>query len=204
MSKFITVEGTEGVGKTSVISSIRQVFEAHTTPHILTREPGGTPLAEALRGLLLAEREEDVLPDTELLLLYAGRIQHWHNKIKPALAAGTWVVSDRFFDATFAYQGGGRQVPFDRIKQIHKWALDQVEPDHTILLDAPVEVGLARIQGRAHLDRFEHETLAFFNRVRAFYLKLAEGNPRFTIVDATQSEIEIQKRVAEILENLLK
>lgn len=204
MSKFITVEGTEGVGKTTAITSIRKVFEAHQTPYILTREPGGTPLAEALRGLLLAERDEAVLPDTELLLLYAGRIQHWHHKIKPALEAGHWVVSDRFFDATFAYQGGGRQVPVERIQKIHHWALGNVEPHHTILLDAPVEVGLARIQGRAHLDRFEHETVAFFNRVRHFYLKMAEGNPRFTIIDASQSEAVIQEQVAKLLETLLK
>ena len=203
MSKFITVEGTEGVGKTTAISTIRKVFEQHHTPYILTREPGGTSVAEALRGLILAEHEEPILPDTELLILYAARVQHWHNKIQPALASGKWVVSDRFADATFAYQGGGREVSFERIQALHQWALGDVQPDHTILLDAPVEVGLSRIQKRAHIDRFEKETIAFFNRVRSFYLKLAENNPRFTIIDASQSEEIIQAEISSILEKLL-
>ena len=203
MSKLITLEGIEGVGKSSALAAIKNTFDAHHIDCVMTREPGGTPLAESLRSLLLTEQQEKIEADTELLMLYAGRVQHWHRIIAPALKAGKWVVSDRFYDATFAYQGGGRQIEDQRIQALHDWAFKDISPDCTLLLDAPVEIGLARIKDRESSDRFEKETLPFFNRVRDYYLKLANNHSRFKVIDASQPQSVVISQVTDVITRLI-
>ena len=156
MAKFITIEGVEGVGKSSVINTICNELNTAHIKHVLTREPGGTPLAEEIRELLVTKRDELMMPLTEVLLFFAGRYQHITQLIKPALARGEWVISDRFTDSSFAYQGAGRGLAFEKLQTLKDWVQGDFEPDCTILLDAPVEVGLARIQSRSK-DRIEEE-----------------------------------------------
>lgn len=185
--RFITFEGTEGVGKSTQLQIAANTLTALGVEFIVTREPGGTPMAEAIRELLLAPRDEPVNDTTELLLMFAARAQHLHTRILPELKAGRWVLCDRFTDATFAYQGGGRGVPAERIALLEDLVQGDVRPDQVILLDAPVETGMTRARHRGDLDRFEQEALAFFERIRTTYLQRASTDPeRYQIVDAAR------------------
>lgn len=193
---FITIEGTEGVGKSTNISHLCQLLEAHQIDYVLTREPGGTPLAEELRGLLLEPRDERVSQDTELLLMFAARAQHLENVIRPALERGAWVISDRFTDATYAYQGGGRGVDSNSIALLERLVQHELRPDMTLLLDLDVETGLKRASARSAPDRFEQEKLEFFNTVRQTYLDRAAAEPeRFVVVDASQTIPDVQAQI---------
>lgn len=161
--RFITFEGTEGVGKSTQIANAADTLKKLDIDCIVTREPGGTPMAEAIRELLLAPRDESVNELTELLLMFAARAQHLHTYILPALEKGQWVLCDRFTDATFAYQGGGRGVPSERIALLESLVQGDVRPDYVVLLDAPVEIGMTRAGQRGELDRFEQEAVPFFS-----------------------------------------
>lgn len=200
--RFITLEGGEGVGKSSNLECIRRHLETAGKTVLVTREPGGTPLGEEIRALLLGHRQEDMSVDTELLLLFAARAQHLATVIRPALAEGRWVLCDRFTDATYAYQGGGRGIDPQRIATLEQWVQGELRPDLTLLLDAPVTVGLARVQGRAgEADRFEREESAFFERVRASYLEQARRFPaRYRIIDATQPLDAVQADLRRTLD----
>ncbi|WP_372809534.1 dTMP kinase [Litorivivens sp.] len=201
--KFITLEGTEGVGKSTNLAAIVKWLEDHAIPYVKTREPGGTPLAEQLRELLLAPRDESVDAKAELLMVFAARAQHLAQVIKPALARGEWVLSDRFTDATYAYQGGGRGLSLDVISELESLVHDGLQPDCTILLDLPPREGLARAQARGELDRFENEALAFFEKVRAAYLARAAADPaRFHIIDASQTVEAVAEDVVAVLNRL--
>lgn len=202
--RFITVEGTEGVGKSTNIEYLCSLLDAQGIEVVLTREPGGTPLAEELRELLLAPREETVSEDTELLLMFAARAQHLENVIKPALGRGAWVVSDRFTDATFAYQGGGRGVNVEHIQALETIVQHGLQPDLTLLLDLDVETGLKRASKRSEPDRFEREKLAFFEKVRNTYLERASAEPeRFAVIDAGRSIPDVQSQISEALIHFL-
>ncbi|MDX1443664.1 MAG: dTMP kinase [Gammaproteobacteria bacterium] len=202
---FITLEGGEGVGKSTQLEVIRDHLEAAGIPLLMTREPGGTPFAESIRELLLAPRQEKVASDTELLLMFAARAQHLETAIKPALAAGTWVVCDRFTDATYAYQGGGRGVAMERIAELEQWVQGDSRPDITLLLDAPVEIGLERMRERGNLDRFEQEKADFFERVRQVYLDRANAEPdRWCVIDAAQPLESVSGDLRRVLDDLLE
>lgn len=197
---FITVEGGEGVGKSTNIAVVEAWLQEQGIPFRLTREPGGTALAEEIRNLLLQPRDESMAPMTELLLMFAARAQHIHGVIEPALAAGEWVICDRFTDATFAYQGGGRELPMDWIERLETLVQGSLRPDLTLLLDAPVDVGMARAGERGELDRFEQEQLAFFERVRGVYLARAEAEPdRFRIIDTHRELDAIAEDIRAVL-----
>jgi len=201
---FITIEGGEGVGKSTNIEFIKSTLEAQGIECIVTREPGGTPLAEEIREVLIKNREEQVVSETELLLMFAARAQHLHQKILPALESGVWVISDRFTDATYAYQSGGRGVPVEKVALLESFVQGELRPDLTLLLDAPIEVGMARAKSRGKLDRFEEEQAAFFNKVRDNYLSRAKvETQRFKIIDATQSLESVQADIAEQLKRTL-
>lgn len=195
--KFITFEGIEGVGKSTNIAHFTRLLEKGGKQVLTTREPGGTPMAERIRAMV-AEHGDEPMPDvTELLLVFAARALHVSNVIAPALSAGTWVVSDRFTDSSRAYQGGGRGIPQEDIDRLAEWVHGDLWPDVTILLDAPVEIGMGRAGRRGDPDRFESERSEFFKRVRETYLRLAKEEPgRFVVIDATR-EIE---RVSEDIE----
>lgn len=203
--QFITVEGMDGAGKTTVLATIQSWIEAHKNSVLVTREPGGTPIAEAIRDLLLTPNEEVMDVDTELLLMMAARNQHVKTKIQPALSVGTWVVSDRFFDASYAYQGYGRGMSTARIETLHAWAIADFKPNLTIMLDLPVAVGKARVAGRGEAEtRFEQEQMAFFERVRTGYLARATAEPqRIQLVDATQTPEAVQQAVRDVLQHVL-
>ena len=202
--QFITFEGTEGVGKSTQLANAASTLDALGVECVVTREPGGTPMAESIRELLLAPRDEPVNETTELLLMFAARAQHLHTRILPELEAGRWVLCDRFTDATFAYQGGGRGVPADRIALLESLVQGTVRPDHVILLDAPVETGMTRARHRGDLDRFEQEAVAFFERIRETYLARAANAPgRYHIVDASQPIETVSDEVAGLLRNLV-
>jgi len=204
--RLITVEGIEGAGKSTVVGVIRDWLESRHIPCVLTREPGGTPVAEAIRQILLSpDFKESIQSETELLLMFAGRAQHISEVVAPALAAGKWVVSDRYLDASYAYQGGGRGLPFERIQWLEHWIAGACQPELTFLLDLPPAVGLARAKKRGPHDRIEQERLDFFERVRAAYLIRAGQFPdRIMVVDALQSAEEVQalllKKLAELQE----
>ncbi|QQD19881.1 dTMP kinase [Spongiibacter nanhainus] len=198
--KFITVEGSEGVGKSTNLDFVARQLQAAGIDFVVTREPGGTPLAEDIRQLLLTPRDEAMSELTELLLVFAARAQHLSEKIEPALAAGNWVLCDRFTDATFAYQGGGRQMSDVVIGQLQSLVQGDLRPDLTLLLDAPVEVGMQRASRRGDLDRFEREELDFFERVRQAYLSQVEREPgRFAVIDASQSLTSVQGQIVDAL-----
>lgn len=185
--KFITVEGIEGVGKSTNVDFLAQAIEKRGHKVLTTREPGGTPIAERIRELLVEHGDEPMPDIAELLLMFASRALHVRNVIQPALAAGTWVICDRFTDASRAYQGGGRGFSQDDINRLADWVHGDLRPDLTILLDAPVATGMARAGRRGDPDRIEIERTEFFTRVRECYLALAKAEPdRFVIVDATQ------------------
>lgn len=199
---FITVEGIEGVGKSTNIAFITDMFEQTGRKWMLTREPGGTELAEQIRRLLLSPGREAMAELTELLLVFAARAQHLERCIKPALASGQWVVCDRFTDATYAYQGAGRGLDLHVISTLEDMVQGQLRPDLTFLLDLEPEIGLARARKRAQLDRFEQEQVIFFERVRACYLSRAKLEPaRFRVIDAARPLSEIQAEIAEHLQH---
>ena len=203
VGKFITFEGIEGVGKSTNIAHLTQVIEKRGNTVLTTREPGGTPMAERIRDLV-AEHGDEAMPDiAELLLVFASRALHVNNVIRPALAAGTWVVCDRFTDSSRAYQGGGRGLPQDDIDRLADWVHGDLRPDLTILLDAPVETGMNRAGRRGDPDRFELERDEFFTRVRETYLRLAEAEPdRFVVVDATQDVDTVRQTIETIATRL--
>ncbi len=202
---FITLEGIEGVGKTTIRCFLGEYLRRYNMPLLVTREPGGTPLADNIRRFLLNEHEEQVQPETELLLLFAARAQHLQNVIRPALQAGKLVICDRFTDASYAYQGAARGVKKANIAILESMVQDGLRPDLTILLDAPVDVCLARIAKREKTDRFESESKQFFNKVRSAYLQMAAVEPaRFRIVDATQPLAVVQEEVLQFLPQVSK
>lgn len=190
--QFVTLEGVEGAGKSTQKAALCDWLRAHDVPFIETREPGGTPLAEEIRRLLLHTENDPPTVLTELLLMFAARAQHLETRIQTALAAGSWVICDRFTDATFAYQGGGRGCPWDWIEMLESLVQGTVRPDTTIIFDVPVEVGLARAAARSQADRIEREEAAFFERVRDAYLRRADADPRrFVVVDGTPPATQV-------------
>lgn len=201
--RFITVEGSEGAGKSTNLAIVRERLEAAGLEVVMTREPGGTPLAEDVRGLLLARREEGVDPLAELLLIFAARAQHLAALIRPSLERGAWVLCDRFTDATFAYQGGGRELGLEAVATLERLVHPTLQPDLTLLLDVPLAEGLERSRQRGELDRFEVEEVAFFERVRAVYLQRAREHPRFRIVDAGRALDAVAADVARITDAFL-
>ncbi|MGW8227520.1 MAG: dTMP kinase [Gammaproteobacteria bacterium] len=204
-AKFITVEGSEGVGKSSNLAFIEDYLRNAGIDIVRTREPGGTPLGEAVRELLLDARQKAMCDDTELLLMFAARAQHLAEVIRPALAAGQWVLCDRFTDATYAYQGGGRGVPMERIRVLEEWVQGELRPDHTLLLDMQVADGLQRAGARSEPDRFEQEQHAFFERVRDTYLMRAQAEPgRIHVIDASPALDKVQAQIAQVLQRILK
>lgn len=201
----MTVEGGEGVGKSTNIAFIADYLQQQQIDFVLTREPGGTPLAEAIRDLLLQPRDEQVADSTELLLMFAARAQHISAVIEPALSAGQWVICDRFTDATYAYQGGGRQLGLDKVAALEQWVQGDLRPDFTLLLDADIEIGMARAGKRGKLDRFEQEQRQFFERVRDTYLHLAAQQPaRFRVVDAGQALPAVRHSLEGALQEMLE
>ncbi len=199
---FITLEGGEGAGKSTNMAFIQRYFNDHNLPFVNTREPGGTPLAEDLRSLLLVPRDESVDSDAELLMMFAARAQHLKQKILPTLDKGISILCDRFTDATFAYQGGGRGIPMQRIALLEQFVQGDIRPDLTIYLDVPVDVGMARAAERGRLDRFEQEKHEFFERVRSVYLQRAHDNPaRYRIINAAQSLDEVQADLKTVLDS---
>ncbi len=202
--RFITVEGIEGAGKTSCLDLLERRIRERGHQVLVTREPGGTPMGEDLRQLLLGHRHDGMADDTELLLMFAARAEHLHAKIEPALAGGSWVLCDRFTDATYAYQGYGRGIDLQRIATLETWVQGKRRPDLTLLLDLPVEVGLERAGRRSTPDRFESQALAFFERVRRGYLGLAAASPgRFRVVDAGQSLDKVSQQVTAAIDAFL-
>jgi dTMP kinase len=196
--RFITIEGTEGVGKSTNLLYVAELVDQAGYQTLTTREPGGTPLAEDIRELLLAVREETVDPLAELLLMFAARAQHIAQVIEPALAAGRWVICDRFTDATYAYQGGGRGMDVALIETLEQLVQDDLRPDLTLYLDVSVEIAAARIAGRDH-DRFEREQGEFFNNVRNMYLTRARASRHTQVVDAGVGLQQVQKAIAAIV-----
>jgi dTMP kinase len=204
--RFITLEGIEGAGKTTAARFVREWLESHGIAFISTREPGGTPLAERVREIVLNRGGETITPATETLLMFAARGIHLSNRIRPALAKGEWVVCDRFTDATRAYQGAGRGVDREWIEQLASAVHRDLQPDRTLLLDLPVAVGQARARqrsGPAPTDRFEEEADVFFERVRNEYLRLANAEPRrFRIIDASRPLPEVAAAIGAALQDL--
>lgn len=202
--KFITIEGGEGAGKSTNISFIKDYLEQHKLEVVLTREPGGTLLSERLRDILLDKNETNMSSDTELLLMFAARSQHLTEVILPAINKGKWVICDRFTDATYAYQGGGRGIDFNRIAALENWVQGDIRPDMTIIFDLPVDVGLSRASNRSQPDRFEQESIDFFTRVRNVYLERADQNPeRYAVVNAEPDLETVQKDLLHVLETLV-
>jgi len=202
--KFITLEGGEGVGKTTNMAFIKDYLEQHNIAVVVTREPGGTQLAEKIRQLLLDTQSEAVSEQAELLLMFAARAQHIKHVIEPALAHGKWVLCDRFTDATYAYQGGGRNMKISSIQWLENWVQGSLKPDLTLLLDAPVEIGMARVKKRGAVDRFESEKINFFESVRRAYLLQAELYPeRIKLIKANQPLADVQRAIADVIRILL-
>lgn len=202
---FITLEGPEGAGKSTNREYLAERLRAQGLDVLLTREPGGTPLAEAIRELLLTPADETMAADTELLLVFAARAQHLAQVIRPALARGSIVLCDRFTDATYAYQGGGRGLSAERIAQLESFVQGALRPDLTLVFDLPIEIGMARATARGRLDRFEQEGRRFFDAVRHTYLERAAQAPqRYRIVDAGQSLAQVQLALDALLPELLE
>lgn len=203
---LVTLEGGEGAGKSTVLAAIRRTLEDAGVAFRATREPGGTPLGEALRELVLDPRFAALCPESEVLMMFASRAQLVRELVQPALAAGEWVVSDRFTDASFAYQGGGRGLAVAVLEELERWAVAGLKPHRTFLLDVPPAVGLARIAGRdGGRDRMESESPAFFERVRAAYHARAAAEPqRFVVVDATQPAAAVAQAVSDSLAALVR
>jgi len=201
---FVTLEGPEGAGKSTNREYLAERLRACGVDVVLTREPGGTPLAERIRELLLTPADEPMAMDTELLLVFAARAQHLAQVIRPALERGAVVLCDRFTDATYAYQGGGRGLSIERIAQLEAFVQGELRPDLTLIFDLPVEVGLARAAARGRLDRFEQEGLRFFESVRRAYLERAKAAPsRYRIIDAGQPLNVVQQNVQALIPELM-
>lgn len=202
---FITLEGPEGAGKSTNREYLAERLREQGVDVLLTREPGGTPLAERIRELLLDPSDEPMAADTELLLVFAARAQHLQQVIRPALARGSVVLCDRFTDATYAYQGGGRGLSIERIAQLEQFVQGELRPDLTLIFDLPVEVGLARAAARGRLDRFEQEGRGFFEAVRQAYLQRAGQAPlRYRVLDAGQTLAQVQADIDALLPSLLE
>ncbi len=202
--RFITVEGGEGAGKSSNLSFVQNLLENAGKEVVFTREPGGTQLGEDLRELLLGHKHTGMSDDTELLLMFAARSEHLQQKIIPALQQGKWVLCDRFTDATYAYQGGGRKIDKERINQLENWVQGDLRPDLTLLLDLPVETGLARAKSRSEPDRFEVEKIQFFENVRQAYLEIAHKHAdRVKVIDASLSLNEVQKQIESVMQEYI-
>jgi dTMP kinase len=202
--KFITFEGIDGAGKTTHLAWFRERLEQKVAATgravVMTREPGGTPLGEQIREIVLHQKMD---LETEALLMFALRRQHLAEVIEPALARGDWVLSDRFTDATFAYQGGGRGLPRDKLETLERWVQGGFQPDRTVLFDLAPEIANERRSAARDPDRFESESAAFFERTRAEYLRRAEEAPyRFAIIDSSQSIVRIQKQLEELIASL--
>lgn len=205
IGKFITLEGGEGVGKTTNVPFIKDYLLGKNIPVVVTREPGGTMMAEKIRDLLLHSNDEVISSHAEILLMFAARAQHLKNVIKPALAQGAWVLCDRFTDATYAYQGGGRGMSLEAISWLENFVQEDLRPDLTLLLDVPIETGMARAKSRGgQFDRFESEQLHFFNQVRNAYLQQAQKYPgRIKVIMADQPLEIVQKEIIKTLTPLL-
>jgi dTMP kinase len=202
---FITLEGPEGAGKSTNRDYLAERLREQGVEVLLSREPGGTPLAERIRELLLAPSDEPMAVDTELLLVFAARAQHLQQVIRPALARGCVVLCDRFTDATYAYQGGGRGLPIERIAQLEQFVQGDLRPDLTLIFDLPIEVGLARAAARGRLDRFEQEGRGFFDAVRHAYLQRAAQAPqRYHVLNAAQTLEQVQADLDALLPRLLE
>ncbi len=201
LGKFITLEGIEGVGKTSNLHFIKELLEMCGHDCVVTREPGGTNLGEALREILLSHTEDGMSEDAELLMMFAARAEHLAKVILPALENNQTVLCDRFTEATYAYQGGGRQLDVDSISDLEDWVQGDLRPDLTIILDAPVEIGRARAGKRSEPDRIEKEQDDFFQRVRDGYISLAEQHPhRICLIDASLDLESVQKQIRSKLQ----
>jgi dTMP kinase len=202
--RFLTFEGIEGVGKSTQVARLAATLRARGIAHVVTREPGGTPLAERIRRIVLDSHDEAVSPTAELLLMFAARAVHLSNHVEPNLRAGRWVVCDRFIDATYAYQGGGRRLSLEHIRQLEIMVVGARRPDLTVLLDAPVEQALQRARQRnagAAADRFESERAEFFERVRDAYRARAAAEPdRIAVIDAGESADSVASRILGVLE----
>ena len=203
LGRFIVVEGLEGAGKTSAIRTIQQWLNEHQIPFISTREPGGTPLAEQIRTLVKQVQDEIVAPETELLLMYASRVQLVKTVILPALQQGSWVLGDRHDLSSRAYQGGGRQLDESLINSIRQVVLGDLKPDLTLYLDIDPAIGLQRAQARGELDRIEQEQLAFFQRTRQKYLQIAASEANIVVIDASQPIASVQQQLTTALDNAL-
>ncbi|MED5561013.1 MAG: dTMP kinase [Pseudomonadota bacterium] len=203
--KFITIEGTEGAGKSTNLSSIEKVLNDFDISYIVTREPGGTAVGEELRSVLLKNESINISGQTELLLMFASRMQHINDVIKPALKLNKWVICDRFTDASYAYQGYGRQLNLSFISSLENLVHPDLQPDLTLILDVPVNIAMGRVHNRGNLDRFEKEDVAFFNRVRAGYKEIAKNNiDRCREIDASKDLAEVQALVQHIIRNFCK
>jgi dTMP kinase len=200
--KFITLEGIDGAGKSSALPVLKRLLDARGISYQMTREPGGTPLSEKLREIVLNDK---MAADTEALLVFAARAEHIAQVIAPTLACGDWVISDRFTDATFAYQGGGRGIDWQRLQVLERWTHEALQPDLTLLFDLSPEIARGRLEhGRASLDKFEREKADFFEAVRQGYLRrLAESNGRIELVQAAGSHAEVDATVERILQQRL-
>jgi dTMP kinase len=200
MNKFITFEGVDGAGKSTHLAWFSDALRRRGADVIVTREPGGTPLGEQLREMLLSQ---PMSIGTEALLMFAARLEHVEQVIKPALAAGKWVISDRFSDASFAYQGGGRGMDWEKLRQLEQWVHADLQPDLTLFFDVPVEVARLRLANNVSLDRFEQEQDAFFERVRAgYHRRVAENPERYAVIDAAQTLDAVQQQLVAIIESI--
>lgn len=204
LGKFIVIEGLEGAGKSSVISSVGQLLDNHGISSVHTREPGGTPLAETLRNAIKQHWQEKVTTETEVMLMYAARSQLLENVIKPALNQGHWVIGDRHDLSSRAYQGGGRAVSSELIESIRTITLKGFEPDLTLYLDVEPSIGLSRARGRGELDRIEVSGLAFFERVRQAYLNAAEADPQIKVINAMQPMESVQQDVLAVVQEFIQ
>ncbi len=202
---FITFEGPEGAGKSTNLRLFAEALRKAGCEPLLTREPGGTPIAEQIRALLLSGHDEAMDADAELLLVFAARAQHLNSLIRPALAAGKVVISDRFTDATYAYQGGGRGIADSRIAELENWVQGSLRPDLTLVFDVPIEIGMARARARSELDRFEQEQQSFFEAVRTSYLRRAAADPqRYRIIDASGSLEQVGAALQPVIDEVLE
>jgi dTMP kinase len=200
MSKFITFEGVDGAGKSTHLAWFADALRQRGLDVVVTREPGGTPLGEQLREILL---NQPMSIGTEALLMFAARLEHIEQVIKPALRAGKWVISDRFSDASFAYQGGGRGMDWEKLHQLEQWVHPDLQPDLTLFFDVPVEVARQRLSNNVSLDRFEQEQSDFFERVRAGYHRRVQENPqRYAVIDAAQTLDSVKYELEVIISTL--
>ncbi len=202
--KFITFEGVEGGGKSTNIAFVAEKIREAGHQILLTREPGGTTTGEAIRNILISKELPEMNDMTELLLMFAARSEHIHRKILPALEQGTWVLCDRFTDASYAYQGAGRGIDTDQIKLLENMVQGSLRPDFTFLFDLNANLGLARAQSRGETDRFEQQHIDFFNRVRTRYLEMLEAEPqRFRLIEAQHDLKHVQQQITQKLEEIL-